>query len=144
VFKKILLCTDGSDRSLTAAAVAAELALTHKANLTTLHVAQVPAVPEPFTGAPSIAEPLLEEYIRDMHRAVFARTMCVINEHGVFSEVVETVGDPVYEINKLAETIGADLIIIGSRGLTPSSALQMGSVSYGVAHGAPCPVLLVR
>lgn len=48
------------------------------------------------------------------------------------------------EVLKLAEDLGAGLIVLGSRGRGPVKRLVMGSVSDGVAHGAPCPVLVMR
>lgn len=144
MFKKILLCTDGSDRSLDAARAAAKLAKTHGAALIAFHVGHVPAVEQPFPGAPMLAKPMLDDYLCDLHRAVLTRTVNAVNEYGVYCETRTAIGDPVFEINKLAEAEEVDLIVIGTRGLSPSNAAQMGSVSFGVAHSAQCPVLLVR
>jgi nucleotide-binding universal stress UspA family protein len=44
----------------------------------------------------------------------------------------------------LAEELGADLIVIGSRGLGGMKRLLMGSVSESVVRHAHCPVLVVR
>ena len=44
----------------------------------------------------------------------------------------------------LAEELGADLIVIGSRGLSGMKRLVMGSVSESVVRHAPCPVLVMR
>jgi len=38
---------------------------------------------------------------------------------------------------------GADLLIVGSRGLGGFSGLLLGSVSQQCAHHAPCPVVIV-
>ncbi|SRR5713101_8338736 len=43
-----------------------------------------------------------------------------------------------------AEKFGADLIVMGSRGLTDFQALLVGSVAHKVMHHANCPVLIVR
>jgi nucleotide-binding universal stress UspA family protein len=40
--------------------------------------------------------------------------------------------------------VNADLIIIGSRGLTDWQGLLLGSVAHKVIHHATCPVLVVR
>nr|WP_255548523.1 MULTISPECIES: universal stress protein [unclassified Cryobacterium] len=44
----------------------------------------------------------------------------------------------------LDAAVGADLVIVGSRGHGGFAGLLLGSVSTHVAHHAPCPVLIVR
>src|SRR5262249_12494358 len=51
---------------------------------------------------------------------------------------------PVDAIIEVAQDIEADLIVLGSHGLSGWKALLLGSVSDGVLHHAPCPVLIVR
>ncbi|HSK86304.1 MAG TPA: universal stress protein [Rubrobacter sp.] len=53
-------------------------------------------------------------------------------------------GRPAEEICKLAEEAGADLVVVGSRGLGTVKRLLVGSVSEEVVGTAPCPVLVVR
>lgn len=53
-------------------------------------------------------------------------------------------GRPAEEIADLAEELGADLVVVGSRGLGTIERLTTGSVSEGVAQLAPCPTLVVR
>lgn len=144
MFKKILACVDGSDRALAAARCAADLAKTYRACLTLLHVCPMPEIDLPFTGAPLLVQPMVDAYVRDLHRAVMERTLPVVNAEGVFCDTMEESGNPVAVITRVAETQEFDLIVLGSRGLSTERAAQLGSVSYGVAQRAHCPVLLVR
>lgn len=53
-------------------------------------------------------------------------------------------GDPAEEIIRLANIYQADLIVIGSRGLTGVNRIIQGSVSSQVVEDAPCSVLVVK
>ena len=70
-------------------------------------------------------------------------------------EYIEHSGIPVAEahlvmgraadaILDLAEKIGADLIVVGSRGLRLVKRLVVGSVFESLIHHAKCPVLVMR
>ncbi|BAZ12949.1 UspA domain-containing protein [Calothrix sp. NIES-4071] len=62
----------------------------------------------------------------------------------VDSDVELVTGDPAEEIIRLANIYKADLIIIGSRGLTGMTRIVQGSVSSQVVEDAPCSVLVVK
>ncbi len=53
------------------------------------------------------------------------------------------IGRPESEIHRLADELGADVIVVGSHG-RHGLALLMGSTANGVLHGAKCDVLAVR
>lgn len=53
-------------------------------------------------------------------------------------------GEPAEEIIRLANIYRADLIVIGSRGLTGMKRILQGSVSSQVVENAPCSVLVVK
>ena len=48
------------------------------------------------------------------------------------------------QIVKVADDIGASLIVMGTRGWTEWKSLVLGGVANKVIHHAHCPVLLVR
>ena len=144
MFTRILVCSDGSEHSLDATLKAAELAKSQGAHLTVLHVCHVPTVTPPFTGAPTLAGPLLDKYIRDLHAAVLARTIPVIKALGVCIDVIEEVGSPIDVIARIANTQDFDLVVIGSRGVSLDKADKLGSVCHGVIHSVFCPVMIVR
>jgi nucleotide-binding universal stress UspA family protein len=63
---------------------------------------------------------------------------------GVTSEFTQNLGSPGRTICELANSWGADLIVIGRRGHSGISELIMGSVSNYVMHHAPCSVLTIQ
>lgn len=60
------------------------------------------------------------------------------------SEIEIVSGDTTEEIVRLANIYHADLIVIGTRGLTGVERVIEGSVSSQVATDAPCSVLVVK
>ncbi len=60
------------------------------------------------------------------------------------SELEIVTGDPAEEIIRLANIYKADLIVIGSRGLTGINRILLGSVSSQVVADAQCSVLVVK
>jgi nucleotide-binding universal stress UspA family protein len=60
------------------------------------------------------------------------------------SELEMVTGDPADEIIRLANIYKADLIVIGSRGLTGMKRIVQGSVSSQVVEEANCSVLVVK
>lgn len=63
---------------------------------------------------------------------------------GVEAEYIQLSGIPGQVICRVADDWGADLIVIGSRGLTGLNEMLLGSVSNYVTHHAPCSVLIQR
>jgi nucleotide-binding universal stress UspA family protein len=53
-------------------------------------------------------------------------------------------GHTVQEIVKTAKEGKFDLIVIGGRGISKIRELLLGSVTDGVIHHAPCPVLVIK
>ncbi|MBE9011993.1 universal stress protein [Pseudanabaenaceae cyanobacterium LEGE 13415] len=60
------------------------------------------------------------------------------------SQVEIVTGDPAEEIVRLAKIHKADLIVLGSRGLTGMKRILLGSVSSQIVEEAPCSVLVVK
>ena len=55
-----------------------------------------------------------------------------------------SIGDPAHEIIEAATALDADLIVLGSRGLTGLARLRLGSVARNVLLHTPASVLIVR
>jgi nucleotide-binding universal stress UspA family protein len=54
------------------------------------------------------------------------------------------VDSPGHGVVAAAEKAGADLIVVGARGLGKFKRVLLGSVSERVIHNATCPVLVVK
>jgi nucleotide-binding universal stress UspA family protein len=59
-------------------------------------------------------------------------------------EQVTRAGEAGPAICHLAEEIGADVIVVGSRGRGAIKRALLGSVSTHITNNAPCPVVVVR
>src|SRR5215213_3668831 len=53
-------------------------------------------------------------------------------------------GDPADAILDVAEERGADLIVVGNKGMTGAKRFLLGSVPNKISHHAPCGVYIVR
>ncbi len=87
--------------------------------------------------------------LRDMEETVAQETLRNIRERaaafGIDPEQVSTrIGRPASEIRAHAERMGADLIVMGSRGRHGLPGVLLGSTANAVLHGASCNTLTVR
>lgn len=62
----------------------------------------------------------------------------------VEAKTVQGVRSEYEEIIAFADSIKADLIVMGSRGMSGFKKLLLGSVASGVVTYASCPVLVVK
>jgi nucleotide-binding universal stress UspA family protein len=72
------------------------------------------------------------------------RAQAVLQERGIEAESVTAAGDPGSSIARLAEQRGADLVVIGTRGVGPIQRLLGLSVSQSVARRVQCDLLIVH
>jgi nucleotide-binding universal stress UspA family protein len=136
MFEKILVAVDGSEASKKAVELAATLAATIKAEVLVFHVREVEV--GRFSGTlelPADARDLVNEHVDalvakgvlakgEIKGAPFGRAAALIVEE--------------------AKEAGADLIVMGSRGLSDWAATMVGSVTHKVIALATVPVLIAR
>jgi nucleotide-binding universal stress UspA family protein len=67
-----------------------------------------------------------------------------LKEAGVTVEIHAREGDPADAILDVAEEQGADLIVVGNKGMTGAKRFLLGSVPNKVSHHAPCSVMIIR
>ena len=141
-YRTIVVGTDGSGSAQRAVEQAVELAAADKARLVIVTAfartdakpdERVPADVRWMTTDPNAAE---RHARQGRHLAA---------EQGVTDVVVQALeGEPADELLEAADTFNADLIVVGSVGLTGSSRFLLGSVASSVLHHAPCDVLVVH
>ena len=142
---KILLPIDGSEEATRATEAAVELS---KQSGSEIHVAYVLPAPAQLIGhhlySGEMRESLLGAAEREAETFLKERAEQIGADGGKLAETHLRSGEPDKEILRLAEELGAGLIVIGSRGLGAVSRTLMGSVSESVVRHAHCPVFVVR
>lgn len=126
--KTIVVGYDESDPSERALERAAELAGLYEAELVVTSVVPLLIDAKPPAGAgPEL-------------RSAGERVQAL----GLDAQLVEAVGEPAAAIVEVAETRGADLIVVGTREPSLVERLLGHSVSEGVQRRAHCDVLIVH
>ena len=123
MFETILFPIDRSRQAAETATTALKLAQQHGSRLVVLSVV------EPDQDDPLAVAELLEQARRRF------------SEQGVSCEVLERQGKPAFVICDVADEINADVIVMGTRGL--SLEADQASTASRVIQLAPCPVLVV-
>jgi nucleotide-binding universal stress UspA family protein len=138
MFERIVVAVDGSKPGGKTLPVAVDMASTHGSQVTVVHVREharyegsdVDLGPDEGTGEDLVRSVL--EVFRDAG----------IEASGEIRRVRP--GDTHEQIVKIAEDAGADLIIMGTRGMSEWKSLVLGGVANKVVANAHCSVLLVR
>jgi nucleotide-binding universal stress UspA family protein len=137
---KILLATDGSRDAKLALRTAVDLANSTKSELHVVTVA--PGHPSYDIRRPEVVDDLrerAENILEDQTKKIEQAGGEVAQKHLRVSERHRA-----DQIVRVAQDIGAGLIVMGSRGLGGIRRALMGSVSDSVVRHAHCPVLVVR
>ena len=141
--KPILLATDGSPSAAEATREAIELARTLGAPLLVTSVEHVTTVTYGYYGYAEVYAELRKaasEHVATVLDDVAARA----GEAGVDCETIALEGPIAETICELAQQRDAGMIVIGAHGWGAFRRVVFGSVSLGVLHDAPCPVLVAR
>lgn len=142
-FKHILASTDLSPESFAAVQYAAHLAEGQGARLTIVHIPQTTTLL--FTDfAPPVDLLSLD---RTIERAAREKLEAWVRRHvkskaGV--KVVIRAGVTHEVICKVADEVGASLLVMATHGRRGLGHVILGSVTERVLREAPCPVLVVR
>ncbi len=96
-------------------------------------------VEEPPADAPS-ADPMVSP---DVVAKLLESAQTLFSQQGIKAEILERQGKPAFTICDVADEMGADLIIMGCRGLGLTEEGATDSVTTRVINLSPCPVLIV-
>lgn len=118
MYRKVLIATDGSETAMKAARLGADLAAANGASVLLVHV-----------GDPERGEAILSGAAASL---------------GMNAQTVSIEGNAAEKILEVAEHEGADLIVIGNKGMTGAKRLLLGGVPNHVSHHARCDVLIVK
>jgi nucleotide-binding universal stress UspA family protein len=72
------------------------------------------------------------------------QTSLIWTPREVSKSVAVRTGSTAPAILDAEKALGADLIVMGTRGLSDFAGLLLGSVAHKVIHHVQCPVLVVR
>jgi nucleotide-binding universal stress UspA family protein len=138
---KVLLATDGSEEARAAAELLGILPLPPDTTVTVVNVAVVPRGPLAVPTAEELREVALKvtrEIAQEGRAAVASRwpeAQIAVLESDARGDVREAL---------IHATEGADLIVLGARGLGAVKGFFLGSVSTAIARQARCSVLVAK
>lgn len=141
---KCLIALDGSSHSLSAALLGADFARGQNAELVVLTVLE----PYAFSGVGEASAAGRQAHTTAQLAPLQAqlealRTHCQAQGQTLQEATVES-QTPAQSIIDTAQTLGCDLIIMGSRGLGSLGALVMGSVAQKVLANSPLRVMVIK
>lgn len=141
-FQKILVPIDFSDHSRRALDVAIELAQKFAGRLHLIHA--YPIHPLLLTPYDMHIPADFEREFRKASDQKMAACADRVRKAGLEVETTCTPDLPSEAIEQCAEKIRADLIVMGTRGLTGLKHVLLGSVAERTLRTAPCPVLTMK
>lgn len=148
--RTILVPTDGSDHAAKAVTFAADLAAKYGARMVLLHVVSdwgSGRIPEELQGYAELEHVQITEgdIRKGVASEILERAVSAAREHGANEpETLLDYGRPAKSILGAAKAEGADLIVMGSRGLGDARSLLLGSVSHKVSHLSECTCITVK
>ena len=138
--RRIVVPIDFSETSAQALPYAAALAEQFGAEIILLHVIEWVAVPAELGAAPSA--------ITEADKGSVAKDLLRLRQEALGEDfpgrTIVRAGAPFQEITRAAKEMGADMIILTTRGYTGLQNILLGSTAERVVRHADCPVLVVR
>ncbi len=144
MYKVLVVGTDGSETADRAVAAAAEIARSwgSELHIVTATRASRSGAASAASGAPlvdtGVGAALLDEAAKRVGEEALQK-----HAEGLAAEAHSAQGNADDVILSTAAEVGADLIVVGSKGMR-GARRYLGSVPNSIAHGAHCAVLVVK
>lgn len=147
MYGNIVVGTDGSDTAKIAVAHAIALAqagggtvhVVHAYQNVSLGMAAIAA----GTGGPAVDLDRLNSGLEGHAAEVVAEVVADCERGGVRVEPHIVSGEPADALVTIAEKVGADLVVVGNRGMSGMKRFMLGSVPNRISHHCPCSLLIV-
>jgi nucleotide-binding universal stress UspA family protein len=134
MFKRIVVGYDGSNHSKKALEMAIDIAKKYGAEVIAVTVVDIATSTDP--NIVKIAENAAQQIASEASER--------LSKEGITHRSIVRHGNPGEEIVKTSKENNADLIVVGSRGLSTLRRLILGSVSRSVINKSKIPVLVVK
>lgn len=136
MFKTVLFPVDQSRETLEAVEVVANVVQQYGSRLILLSVLEE-ADPEQAVPTPEIM--MSPEAVAELLK----KAQSLFVQQGINTETITRTGMPAFTICDVADEVGANLIVMGCRGLGLTEEGAAESVTNRVINLSPCPVLIV-
>jgi nucleotide-binding universal stress UspA family protein len=145
VFTRIVVGTDGSETAAEAVRQAVDLARLSSATLSVVS-AYEPVSERRVAGEQQDVPADVQHEIgpREDVNLILDAAAAEAKNAGIEVQTHPVQADPADAILNVAEETGADLIVVGNKGMTGARRFLLGSVPNNVSHHAPCSVIIVR
>ncbi len=147
MYTVIVVGTDGSETARVAVVAATTLASLTGATLHVVHAAQRRS---PGVIAFAASGGVSELAAADKNKAIAADSVRIFEEAtteaerlGVAVKLHAVSSEPADALVTIAEEVGADLLVVGNRGMSGARRFVLGSVPNSVSHHCPCSLLIV-
>jgi nucleotide-binding universal stress UspA family protein len=148
MYENIVVGTDGSERAGVAVSHAAMLASLSGATLHIVHAYRTVMLSEAAVSATSGGGRTVDVQSANASVAAEAQAVCRqaaahAQSNGVIVETHAVRGDPSDALTDVAQSVGADVVVVGNRGMTGMKRFVLGNVPNKISHRAPCSILIV-
>jgi nucleotide-binding universal stress UspA family protein len=144
MYQSIVVGTDGSPTAERAVGQAAKLARACGARVHVVSAYRPVGGAQVRGGADAAEVRAIQPTPDDRVNAILDHAAAVFRAQGVEAECHARRGDPADVLLSAAEDHGADLIVVGNRGMSGTKRFLLGSVPDKVSHHASCSVMILH